>query len=366
LEFADPVRVVQMSTARATRERTHPRAHDEGEDDPYPRASIGAVHAAAIPASLSCIPAKRALFAVDSYFRDAWEDARDCIGPDLDDFLWAHGLLLVKPDAVAGRRLDATLRWLAEREVAIVAAERCRLTRRTIRALWQYQWNLATRDRRDLADLLMPSVESLLLLLRPGAGQGRDDVPFTLTLNQMKGPADPEARAPGQLRHALGKENYLLNFVHTTDEPADTVREIGVLFEPAVRRRIYEAARDGRDAAEDARRHVDELHRQVAPQDLSLAGALERLAGRAGALPPSREHDELLAAVERVRSGGERDWRGLRALADHADVPLERWDQIALGTHLMNAKEEGREPVLGGVAAADWLAARPLEDRESS
>ncbi|HEX8052715.1 MAG TPA: nucleoside-diphosphate kinase [Thermoleophilaceae bacterium] len=265
--------------------------------------------------------------------------------------------MLVKPDAVAGRRLDATLRWLAEHEVAIVAAERCRLTRRTIRALWQYQWNLATRDRRDLADLLMPSVESLLLVLRPRAGQGRDDVPFTLTLNRMKGPADPEARAPGQLRHSLGNENYLLNFVHTTDEPADMVREIGVLFEPAVRRRVYEAARDGRDAAQDARREVDELHRQVAPQDLSLAGALERVAGRARALQPSRERDELLAAVERVRSGDERDWRGLRALADRADVPLERWDQIALGTHLMNAKEEGREPVLAGVTAADWLAA---------
>ncbi|HEX8743230.1 MAG TPA: nucleoside-diphosphate kinase [Thermoleophilaceae bacterium] len=344
-----------MSTAPVIRERTDLRSH--GEDDQSPRASIGAVHAAAIPASLSCLPAKRALFAVDSYFRDAWEDACDRIGPGLDDFLRVHGLLLVKPDAVAGRRLDATLRWLAERDVAIVAAERCRLTRRTIRALWQYQWNLATRDRRDLADLLMPSVESLVLLLRPRAGQPRGDVPFTLILNEMKGPADPEARAPRHLRHSLGNENYLLNFVHTTDEPADMVREIGVLFEPAARRRIYEAARDGRDAAEDARRQVDELHRQVAPQDLSLAGALERLVARARARPPSRERDELLATVERARSGAERDWRGLRALADRAHVPLERWDQIALGTHLMNAKEEGREPVLAGVVAADWLAA---------
>src|SRR3712207_2884442 len=102
------------------------RAGVTGNDDPT--ASIGPEHAPPIPASLSCMPRKRALFGVDTYFRDSWEDACDCLGRDVDDFARSHACVLVKPDAVVSRRVVPVLDWLAEYGATIVAAERCLLT----------------------------------------------------------------------------------------------------------------------------------------------------------------------------------------------------------------------------------------------
>ena len=61
------------------------------------------------------------------------------------------------------------------------------------------------------------------------------DVPASVELTGLKGPTDPDARAPGQLRHLLGRYSYLLNLVHTPDEPADVLRELGAA-EAAVER----------------------------------------------------------------------------------------------------------------------------------
>lgn len=323
-----------------------------------PQATIHSAHAPPISASLSRRSDKRALFGADSYFRDGWEDACGSLdAAELDSFVSTYATILVKPDAVAARRAKATIDWLADYGATIVAAERCRLTPHVIRALWQYQWNLATRDRRDLADLLMPATESLLIVVRaPVVG----DVPFTVTLSEAKGPADPRGRRPGQLRYALGNENYLLNFVHTTDEPADMVRELAILLDPSTRTSVYRAIRAGVDVQSAARREVEILYRQTPVQDLRLSPAIDSLADRARRAPRSRARDALLRHLEDVRSGSSRDWRALCELAEQIQASVGRWPTIVLGTHLMSAAEDGREPILAGVKPHDWTDARPL------
>src|SRR5262249_6648491 len=139
--------------------------------------------------SLSVIEAKRGLFAVDSYFRDSWEDLCDLPPDDIELILRHHALLLLKTDAVVGRRLNAALDWLAEQGV-VVAAERVRLDRHIIRAMWQYQWNVASRDRRDLADLIGHGSDSLVLIVRMPAHVR----PATVRLSEAKGSADPARR----------------------------------------------------------------------------------------------------------------------------------------------------------------------------
>lgn len=325
-----------------------------------PRASITSAHAPSLPASLSCRPDKRALYAVDTYFRDSWEDASRYLGSALDDFLESHALILVKPDGVAAHRLSVAVDWLRRFGATVVTAERCTLTRHVVRALWQYQWNKATRDRRDLADLLMPSTESLVLIVRRDSP---DDVPYTLAVSDAKGPADPAKREPHHLRYTLGNENYLLNFVHTTDEPADMVREIGVLFDAGRRQRIYETIVRRPDGYQEACCEARALESQLPRQDLSLAGALRQLRERTETMPPAAA---LLGAIDAVESGRSRDWRAICREADELGAPLDRWSTIVIGTHLMTAAEANRDPIVGNVTARDWLMANVSSDEPAA
>jgi nucleoside diphosphate kinase len=329
---------------------TRQQARSARDGRPAGTASVclGAEHAAPVLESLSVIARKRALFAVDSYFRDSWEDLCDLPADGIEAILRHHALLLLKPDAVAGRRLGAALAWLVE-QGTVVAAERVRLDRHTVRAMWQYQWNVASRDRRDLADLIGRAGDSLALVVRMPA----DARPATVRLSAAKGAADPARREPWQLRHRLGNENFLLNFVHTADEPADLVRETGVLFDAPDRRRLYRQLLRGADATAVARAAVRQLYERSPARDLSLAGLIrrqyERLEGRTG--PAARELASALSATE---AGLNADWRGLCDLAGRAGVPLDDWDRVVLGTHLMVASESGTVPVLDGVPAHDW------------
>ncbi|NJC74042.1 hypothetical protein HC031_30655 [Planosporangium thailandense] len=310
---------------------------------------LGAEHGTPLPESLSVLATKRALFAVDSYFRDSWEDLCELPAETVELILRHHALLLLKPDAVVGRRLTAALDWLRG-QGTVVAAEPVRLDRHTARAMWQYQWNAASRDRRDLADLIChDGGESLVLIVRMPA----DHRPATVRLSAAKGPADPERREPWQLRHRLGNENFLLNFVHAADEPADLVREIGVLFDAPRRRGLYRRLRDGADATGAARAAVERLYARTPARDLGLAALISRqdrrLDGRDGPTPR-----ELTAALEATEAGLNADWRGLCDLSERAGVPLDPWDRVVLGTHLMVASDAGTVPILAGVPVREW------------
>lgn len=313
-------------------------------------AAIDGRHAPPIDERLSCDPAKRALFGCDSYFRDSWEDLLSVAGADAATALHNYGSLLLKPDAVAARRLEPAIDWLADHDVAIVGVARPRLTPQVIRALWQYQWNLATRSRRDLADRLMSMTESLLLVVR----MSEDELPATIRLTELKGPADPTQRQPGQLRHHLGNHNYLLNFVHTTDEPADLIREIGVLVSADERCDFYRRLLAGDDEREAGRDAARALHDQVDEQDLSLAGLERRLAARGTGAAMRQWLSDAHA--------GQGDWREVTRVLGAAGVVLEPWDEIALGTHLLVASEAGRAPVLPGISRERWRDQQALLD----
>jgi hypothetical protein len=161
--------------------------------------------------------------------------------------------------------------------------------------------------------------------------------PASVRLTRDKGPTDPARRHPGQLRHLLGGSSYLLNHVHTADDPADTVRELGVLLDDAGLTEAYQAAQEGHDATADAVRIGRGLYRQTRHRDLMLQPALARLPGRVRALAVDPAASPLLRAAlsEAVPPGGEQDPAPLlETLWRHRVVP-DRWDVIVAGSHLL-------------------------------
>ena len=302
---------------------------------------------AMIPASvdpdLTRLPVKRRLYAVDTYFRDSWEDLCRVAGEDALRLAGRHAFLLLKPDAVVRRRLSGALEWLAARGWRVVQAKRFRVHRWAVRALWQYQWNTATRDRRDIADLYMPATDSLVLLLRAPT----DDESACSALTRAKGGSDPASCRPGDLRYVLGTLNQQLNLVHSADEPADLVREVGICWTAAERAGVYESAARGIDAAQTARELAAQLSEEHAQLDLSLAGTVGRLLRRVDA---ATDGGAELASLRRqlvgILAAEPSAWREVIALADRCAVPLSQWERVVLGTFLLVPTLDGVVPLI--------------------
>lgn len=300
-----------------------------------------------IPAFLSRLPRKRSLYAVDTYFRESFEDLAAIGGGRIEQFCHDHALLLVKPDAVVTRRLGTVLRWVLGYGFSIVWAATVTIDRHGVRALWQYGLNAASRDRRDAADLYVTACECLLLLL---ALPGRTE-PASLVLSAVKGPADPVRCRPGQLRYDVGSFNYQLNLVHAADEPADLLRELAVLCNHDTRAALYRrtlehpVAPDGRS---EAFALVDRLEAATPEVDLELDRTLRELAEVAETRRDGSgtAAGELVSLIGRVRGRCSRDWRGLVRLAESSGVPVSRWQRIVLATHLLDPYVPGTTSLL--------------------
>ncbi|MGH9831189.1 MAG: nucleoside-diphosphate kinase, partial [Blastocatellia bacterium] len=170
---------------------------------------------------------KHDLYSTDTDFIESYEDLTTAVGQAAPSWLRDHTILVLKPDAIVGRRVTATFEWLEEAGFDIVLARAIHFDRHTIRALWLYQWNIATRARKELVDQLLTSCGSLLLLVRT---ESNPSFSAAEMLSTRKGPSSPERQRTGDLRHRLGGISPLLNFVHTADAPADVVREFGILL----------------------------------------------------------------------------------------------------------------------------------------
>jgi len=307
------------------------------------------IHGGSLPIELSRLPAKRDLYAVDTYFLESWEDFLTVAAEQSLPAPSRFASLTLKPDAVVGRTLEPTLEWLAEHGFSIVAAELVEFERHIIRSIWLYSWNVASRDRKDLVDILLTATPSLFLALL-----GPEDA--SLWLSQNKGPANPARRRPGQLRSRLGYFSTLLNFVHTSDEPADFIRELAVYFPAPTRRRIYRAMSSPGASLQRAEDLAHQLEAHHPPHDLDLDRSLVRIRATAGPGNGDRDAAELHQLLDEIANRESQDWRNLFRLAEAAGISPQSWDLIVIATNLVQMDNPDLDPVLPGISSMDLPA----------
>ncbi|GGY01355.1 nucleoside-diphosphate kinase [Streptomyces djakartensis] len=290
-----------------------------------------------IPVSplLTCHPAKQRLYGADTYYQEGYEQLA-ALTDDVTGFAHRHAALLLKPDAVVARKLEAAVDWLTARRYRIVGAAVTRLTRTVIRSLWYFQWNLATPHRRRLAALFLEDADALVLLVRP---EHDTDVPASVLLTHHKGPTDPDARVPGQLRHHLGRYSYLLNLVHTPDEPADVLRELAVHFDDGERDRLLRGALADEDHTAHALDLAGRLYAAGKPRALDFEPAVERLRQAV-----SGHHSPVPGAEPREL---------LESAWSHG-LELDPWDAVIVGSKVLPMRQPGRAPVLDGAGVDEW------------
>lgn len=185
------------------------------------------------------------LYREEPGFKAAHAQLMAAAGPEIVDTLRAHAVLLVKPEGWAAGVLPSVIDFLRRNDFQIVDGFRCdALTPIMIREIWRYQWNIAPVERIALSEVMLSLGPIYGFIARDRQWDGESFA--SMRLARMKGPAQPELRVPGQLRYELRAPNRIVSYVHIPDEPADTVRDLSVLFERREMVRLLARVRAGR------------------------------------------------------------------------------------------------------------------------
>ncbi|QIS10227.1 nucleoside-diphosphate kinase [Nocardia arthritidis] len=282
---------------------------------------------------------------VDAYVADTYlletVDHLDRLGIDPAKFGRQHSLLLLKPDAIVARAVEPTLEWLADNGFQVVGAERVAVNRHVARALWYFAWNIASPERRRLADLLVGISDVLVLVVRAADAA----LPVSVRLTEAKGPTDPRKRKPGELRHLLGRHSYLLNLVHSPDDPADTLREFAIYWDESRRGEVIARAEAGADGTARAREIAAELYAGTPARGFDRADALERI------------RRDITDGGAPVPADLESDADCARLLYDAwaAGQQLDPWSVLVLGSHVLPMRIGTGPQTLRPVSAKEWL-----------
>ncbi len=300
---------------------------------------------------LTSVARKRDCYRRDPHFREAMYDGVRILGDELFAALHSVALLAFKPEALAGRRVDAVLRFVTKHRFTPMCIVPLVFTRHIVRELWRYQWNAATIEKMELADRLNCALPTVMLLLRDD--RLPRELPASVRLKTLKGSAVTAGRDVGSLRAAIAAPNRMITFVHAPDEPADVIRELGVFFDRPTRLAILSNLRCGlsSDATRRCERQLRELEQRAPHADLDHRAAWQRV------LAGAEDHaDELLARQHRCFCDyGEIEWWHFLSLC--ANVGADEWDVITICAEVVEHEDPGQVPVLtfDGAAVAGWL-----------
>lgn len=259
---------------------------------------------------------------LDTYYLETC-DALAAAGIDRDAFARRHALLLLKPDAAITGAMRPAVSWLLSHGYRIVGAYPVQFTRMHVRALWYFNWHRATAHRRRLGDRLAGMTPSVVLIVT----HPDDTQPVSIRLTADKGPADPAQREPGQLRYALGAGTYLLNLVHTADDPDEVLRELSVYFAEPVLSEVLSACAADTDASAEAMSLVDRIESGVDRRSGDLAAAQDAVwddLAASGMADRPRSGDEWLAALDAAEQRGIRLDPWFTMVIESAYQPMHR------------------------------------------
>lgn len=306
---------------------------------------------------LSCSVRKRQLFAVDPYFRDAWDDMLERWGAEETiDRLRTLASVIYRPDALVVRGVRRGLNATRALGFVPIAGATFRYNRFTTREGWRYQLNIATRERIDVMDMIMPATDSLYLMMKHTSPDER--LPASTYLSSQKGPSLPEHREPHHLRALIGEAQVsVLTYLHISDEPADLIRELGVFFDRPQRMEILNAIEVDQDFSPTLEPLIEQLYREIPPHQLDFTETIDRVTQMVIEKQRSAHHPRLVTLLdlcEDIRRGVSRDWKRLLDLLDGSGITIDHWDRVAIAATLAE-KHFNEENLISDVSLTDWL-----------
>ncbi|MFE0174047.1 nucleoside-diphosphate kinase [Streptomyces sp. NPDC059002] len=309
--------------------------------------------------TLTRMPVKAYHYELDTCFREGLDECQEAFGGRPEEVLHRSALMLVKPDGMATGKLKVILDFLNDHEFTVVGAEMFHFNRHTGRELWRHQHTLATLDRLAVNDVVLQAGPTLLLLLR---SHGSHAVPATVHLSSLKGKADISQQAADSLRSLLKRPNRMCSMIHCADEPADLVRELNLLMDPAPRRRLLARLAEGVPSPADEELldrvlHSGEFGGVTLDRDAAARRIGQLVTERAAERPDLAEPaGRILAWLESTERGEVLPWREFAGVLDSLELKLDVWDLAMVGASHILEDEPGTIKVIGNPAPDSWLA----------
>lgn len=146
---------------------------------------------------------------------------------------WNHkllkiGLLIIKPEAIMLGKVSNILHIILENDFELIYSSHKKLTTEQTSAMWKYGWKTASVERILINQKLFSICNSIILIFRYKKSSKFSACEI---LTDLKGPSLPEMRKSYQIRNQIQPINYILNYIHTSDEITDFLRELGILFD---------------------------------------------------------------------------------------------------------------------------------------
>lgn len=138
------------------------------------------------------------------------------------------GLLIIKPEAIMMNKVKDILNIVTKSDFEIIYYSHKKLTETQVFEMWKFGWKDASIERILINQKLFSICNSIILVLRY---EKSSEFSASEIITDLKGPSLPDRRKPYQIRSQIKPLNYILNYVHTSDETADYLRELGILFE---------------------------------------------------------------------------------------------------------------------------------------
>ena len=289
-----------------------------------------------VPERLSSSTAKRRLYAEDPHFRAGYVSFANAVGSEaVTDLTWPLASVILKPESLAGRTAGACCTFLFGHGFVPLAAAAVHISSLAVRELWRYQINVATEERLYAMDRIFASGPSVYLAFRyPGGGRSASSV-----LDAIKGPSEPSKRAPWHLRASIGaRPSRLLTHIHAAEEPADVIRDLGVLFDMPQRQELVRSLQRGGIKRDRMIAIVNDAANRYPPHDLDPARSISRLrsaidsAVDQGTGAAATLASNWLAAAER---GAASDWQCFVESLCTIDIDVTAWDLITIGSEVM-------------------------------
>lgn len=142
--------------------------------------------------------------------------------------LCKYGLMLIKPEAIITEKTSEILSILHAAGYELIYFVRKNIGSVRAAEMWKFSWLHSSLEHILVNQKLFSVCDSLILILR---AQNSDTKSAYEMLTDLKGPALESKRKPHQIRWKIKPINYVLNYVHTSDDSIDFLREIGILLD---------------------------------------------------------------------------------------------------------------------------------------
>ncbi|MCO4313302.1 nucleoside-diphosphate kinase [Pectobacterium versatile] len=298
--------------------------------------------------SFTIFGSKKNSFSTETYFRESYFDGYQILGDQFLNIITRTAVVVLKPEVFAARRAMDVIRLIEKYDFRIKLGLSVKYNRHKIRETWRYQYSEATIDRMCLVDHLYCLGDALVLFFEDTSRE--ISMPASARLHKLKGASEERLRTAESLRSIIKIPNGVIRFFHIPDEPADIIREIGILFSNSERVSLYQSLKEKNPTnLENINILIDNLENQHPKYDFSLNKAWSNVLSFASG---NVQKNNIYALKEKIESGDVTGWEDVYNLLSSMGCNI--YDILSIASCAIKQDVDYEFHLIDGDALRGW------------